>query len=53
MLELSKEILSKVSFDKNLFKKELSKSIRWLSRKEILTLKIYLVIWTSLATEMP
>ena len=41
MLELSKEILSKVSFDKNLFKKELSKSIRWLSRKEILTLKIW------------
>ena len=41
MLELSKKILSKVSFDKNLFKKELSKSIRWLSKKEVITLKIW------------
>ena len=41
MLEFSKKILSKVSFDKNLFRKELSKSIRWLSRKEVLTLKIW------------
>jgi hypothetical protein len=41
MLEFSKKILSKVSFDKNLFKKELSKSIRWLSKKEVLTLKIW------------
>ena len=40
MLEFSKKILSKVSFDKNLFRKELSKSIRWLSKKEVLTLKI-------------
>ena len=41
MLEFSKKILRKVSFDKNLFRKELSKSIRWLSRKEVLTLKIW------------
>tara|TARA_B000000475_G_C15698796_1_gene325435 strand:+ start:286 stop:471 length:186 start_codon:yes stop_codon:yes gene_type:complete len=41
MLEFSKRILSKVSFDKKLFKKELSKSIRWLTQKEILTLKIW------------
>tara|TARA_B100000427_G_C15484426_1_gene584559 strand:+ start:853 stop:1092 length:240 start_codon:yes stop_codon:yes gene_type:complete len=41
MLELSKKILSKVSFDKKLFKKELSKSIRWLSKKEVITLKIW------------
>ena len=41
MLEFSKKIISKVSFDKNLFKKELSKSIRWLSKKEVLTLKIW------------
>jgi hypothetical protein len=41
MLEFSKKILSKVSFDKNLFRKELSKSIRWVSRKEVLTLKIW------------
>ena len=41
MLEFSKKILSKVSFDKNLFKKELLKSINWLSKKETLTLKIW------------
>ena len=41
MLEFSKKILSKVSFDKNLFKKELSKSIKWLNKKEVLTLKIW------------
>jgi hypothetical protein len=41
MLEFSKKILSKVSFDKNLFRKELSKSIRWLSKKEVLPLKIW------------
>ena len=41
MLEFSKKILRKVSFDKNLFRKELSKSISWLTKKEILTLKIW------------
>ena len=41
MLEFSKKILSKVSFDKTLFKKELSKSARWLSKQEVLTLKIW------------
>jgi hypothetical protein len=41
MLELSKKILSKVSFDKSLFKKELSKSARWLSKQEVITLKIW------------
>ena len=41
MLELSKKILSKVSFDKTLFKKELSKSARWLSKQEVLTLKVW------------
>ena len=41
MLEFSKKILRKVSFDKNLFRKELSKSVRWLSKKEELTLKIW------------
>ena len=41
MLEFSKKILSKVSFDKKLFKKELSKSVRWLSKKEVLNLKIW------------
>ena len=36
-----KKVLNKVSFDKNLFRKELSKSVRWLSKKEVLTLKIW------------
>ena len=41
MLEFSKNILSKVSFDKELFQKELQKSRRWLNKKEALTLKIW------------
>ena len=41
MLEFTKKILSKVSFDKTLFKKELSKSVRWLSKQEVLTLKVW------------
>lgn len=34
MLEFSKQILLKVSFDKNLFKKELIKAKRWLKSDE-------------------
>jgi len=41
MLEFSKKILRKVSFDKNLFRKELRKSTMWLNKKEIITLKIW------------
>ncbi len=41
MLDFSKKILKKVSFDKTLFKKELSKSIQWLSKKEIVALKVW------------
>ena len=41
MLEFTKKILSKVSFDKILFKKELSKSARWLSKEEVIILKIW------------
>ena len=41
MLEFSKKILSKVSFDKDLFKKELRKSTRWMSHKEMIHLKIW------------
>ena len=40
MLEFTKKILSKVSFDKDLFKKELKKSVNWMSKKE-LVLKIW------------
>ncbi|MEA3480147.1 MAG: hypothetical protein U9R60_18330 [Bacteroidota bacterium] len=38
MLEYTKTILQKVSFDKSLFQKELKKSIKWLRKEEILTL---------------
>jgi len=41
MLEFSKKILSKVSFDRKLFKKELRKSISWVSKTEVITLKIW------------
>ena len=41
MLEFSKKILNKVSFDPKLFKKELQKSARWLSQKEMIHLKIW------------
>ena len=41
MLEFSKKVLSKVSFDKSLFKKELQKSTRWMSTKELIHLKIW------------
>lgn len=34
MLELSKKILKRVSFDINLFHKELLKSISWMQNKE-------------------
>jgi coproporphyrinogen III oxidase-like Fe-S oxidoreductase len=34
MLELSKKILKRVSFDINLFHKELLKSISWMQSKE-------------------
>jgi hypothetical protein len=41
MLEFSKTILRSVSFDKSLFKKELRKSAMWLSKRDMLKLKIW------------
>ena len=41
MLELSKKVIDKVSFDKTLFKKELQKSLRWLNKSEMISLKIW------------
>lgn len=35
MLELCKEILTKVSFDKVLFQKELSKALTWIKSEEV------------------
>ena len=41
MLEFSKKILQKVSFDKKLFTKELQKSARWIGKHELSALKIW------------
>ena len=41
MLEFSKKILKNVSFDKDLFKKELSKSAGWVAKKDLLSLKVW------------
>ena len=41
MLNFCKKILNKVSFDPRLFKKELAKSTKWLSKKDLANLKIW------------
>jgi len=41
MLEFSKQILQKVSFDRQLFSKELKKAIQWLKQEEATVLKIW------------
>lgn len=41
MFELSKNILEKVSFDKTLFRKELTKAMQWLKPDE----KMLLMAW--------
>lgn len=41
MLELSKKILKKVSFDKVLFRKELAKAVLWLKHDEKMLLKVW------------
>jgi hypothetical protein len=43
MLEYTKTVLKKVSFDKELFSRELEKSIKWLKACEIEKLKQWLV----------
>jgi len=43
MLQYTKQILTKVSFDKNLFRKELIKAIRFLKKDERRLLKIWCV----------
>lgn len=35
MLDFCKEVLTKVSFDKFLFRKELQKAIKWLNRDDL------------------
>jgi hypothetical protein len=44
MLEYSKLILQKVSFNGDLFRKELKKAIRFLKREEIVMLQIWCLI---------
>jgi hypothetical protein len=41
MYELSKNILEKVSFDKTLFRKELTKAIKWIKPDEKTLLKVW------------
>lgn len=41
MFEFSKNILEKVSFDKTLFRKELTKALKWLKPDE----KMLLLVW--------
>ena len=41
MFELSKNILEKVSFDKKLFHKELTKALKWLKPDEKTLLKVW------------
>jgi len=44
MLEYSKTVLQKVSFNRDLFKKELLKSLRWLKKEEVVLLQVWCVI---------
>lgn len=44
MLKYTKTILQKVSFDRELFKNELKKSIKWLKRDEIIALQTWCAI---------
>jgi len=43
MLEFCKDILLKVSFNRKLFKKELTKSVNWLNEREQLMLRSWCI----------
>lgn len=43
MLELSKQILLKVSFDRKLFKKELRKALKWIKPDEKTILRLWCI----------
>lgn len=43
MLELSKKILSKVSFDRKLFRKELKKAVSWVHKDELILLRAWCI----------
>lgn len=44
MLEHQKTVLKKVSYNPGLFRKELEKSIKWLTKEELLALYSWLLI---------
>lgn len=44
MLKYTETVLQKVSFNRDLFKKELNKSMKWLKKNEIKALKAWCVI---------
>lgn len=44
MLKYTKTILQKVSFNRDLFNKELKKSLNWLRKEEVMVLKTWCVI---------
>lgn len=44
MLKYTKMILEKVSFNRDLFSKELQKSLKWLKKEEIVLLKTWCII---------
>lgn len=44
MLKYTKTILQKVSFDKDLFKRELKKSIKWLKKEEVIALQTWCAV---------
>lgn len=43
MLELSKKILAKVSFDRRLFRKELKKAVSWVHKDELILLRAWCI----------
>ena len=43
MLEYTKNILTKVSFDKTLFRKELLKAVKWLKKDELRILQMWCI----------
>jgi hypothetical protein len=43
MVEMTKLVLEKVSFDKHLFRKELTKAVKWLTKDEKLMLKVWCI----------
>jgi len=44
MLKYTETVLQKVSFNKDLFKKELSKSLVWLRKEEVNLLKAWCIL---------